>query len=132
MKHVRTGSGENMTHKELKQLNDAINITPTEIGKLREDCGLTIREFSDIFLVEDQIILSWESGESIPNPFYITVLMQLRKKVDKIGTKEESARLIKQKFNIGVIFSFLTWLYNENPDKNTNNSTCIGNSILPV
>lgn len=107
------GSGKKMTPKELRDFKEALKITPDEIKKLREDCGLTVREFSEIFLITDSGIEQWESGESTPNAYYLTILMQLRKKVDKIGDKEKAARIIKDKFSIGIVYTFLTWLYSD-------------------
>jgi len=86
------------------------------IKKLRNDTGLNVYEFANMFGVSGQTVQNWESNKSYPSPLHIANMTQLRAKIDKYrnnDTTDDVQKVISTLLITGGIIAVLYWLFNK-------------------
>lgn len=86
------------------------------IKKLRNDTGLNVYEFANMFGVSGQTVLNWESNKSYPSPLHIANMTQLRAKIDTYrnnDTTDDVQKVISSLLITGGIIAVLYWLFNK-------------------
>jgi len=77
-------------------------MSPEEIRKLREDMGVTQREFAEVLGATQAAVSQWESGVKRPDRRSHAILQGLRQKVDEKG-QDFVAELIKLAGTVGLV-----------------------------
>jgi len=87
------------------------------IKKLRSDSNLTYVAFGNLFNASGQTVSSWETGKTQPSAYQLTLMLELRKKIDNLKNQSNSnidiGKIILA-FAGGVgIVAFFKWLFAE-------------------
>lgn len=85
------------------------------IKKLRNDTGLNVYEFANMFGVSGQTVQNWEFNKSYPSPLHIANMTQLRAKIDTYrnnDTTDDIQKVISSLLITGGIIAVLYWLFN--------------------
>jgi len=67
-------------------------VTPNEIRKLRDEVGLTQRQFARLLGVTHQTVINWEKGRTEPPPVHDELMERWR---NQLHQKEQRKRLKK-------------------------------------
>lgn len=91
---------------------------PEEVRQLRQDTGLSLERFAQLFSVSPAAVAYWERGERTPQPIYVAHLLKLREKIDKMKSINNSndkdiRTAIIGLFLIGGMIGFLSWLFSD-------------------
>lgn len=85
-------------------------MSPDEIRKLREEVGLTQRQFAQLLGVSHQTVISWEKGRTEPPPVHVELMKRWK---NQLHQKEQRKRLKKLltaggALTVGLLFDWLT------------------------
>lgn len=86
------------------------------VRKLRNDTGLSVYDFANMFGVSGQTVHNWESNKSYPSSLHIANMMQLRKKIDQYrnsNTMDDVQKVLSTLLITGGIIAVLYWLFNK-------------------
>lgn len=94
-------------------------LTGQEIRKLRDDTGLSVNQFCQLFGVTPSTVTHWETNRSSPPVVIQTMMIELRGRIDGMrqtmqATDEAIKKALLLTLVTGGIAAVMTWLFTRN------------------
>lgn len=96
-------------------------LTGQEIRKLRDDTGLSVNQFCQLFGVAPSTVTHWETDRSSPPMVIQAMMLELRGRIDGIKKMSEATDDAIKKTLVGLLIggglvAVMTWLFTRNRD----------------
>lgn len=98
-------------------------ISAQEIRQLRQDTGLSVIQFAQLFAVAPSTVSHWETDRSSPSLIIQFSMIELRGRIQGIVKMSDATTDAIKKTLLGLILggglvAFMTWLYTRKEDLN--------------
>jgi transcriptional regulator with XRE-family HTH domain len=94
-------------------------LTGQEIRKLRDDTGLSVNQFCQLFGVTPSTVTHWETDRSSPSVVIQTMMIELRGRIDGMRQMMNATDEAIKKALLGILVggglvAVMTWLFTRN------------------